>query len=304
MHIVIAGGSGFVGQVLQKQLLAQGHRLTILTRDPSKFQPTNQVQYVEWLTSNSQPETQLDKVDAFVNLAGESINGLRWTKTKKQRILQSRITATKEVLRIIEKLDPKPSVLVNASAIGYYGMSETATFTEEVHSNARDFLATVVQTWEELASEAEKWGVRTVYARFGIVLGKAGGAFPLMSLPYKLGVGGRIGSGKQWVSWIHVADVAGMIAYSIEQTSIRGPLNVTAPEPKRMDDFGKTIAHVLHRPHWFPVPSFAMKALLGEMSEMLLCGQRAVPEKALNASYTFQYPDLEVALREILTSKD
>lgn len=304
MHIVIAGGSGFVGQVLQKQLLAQGHQLTILTRDSSKIQSTNQVQYVEWLTPNSQPETQLDKVDAFVNLAGESINGLRWTKAKKQRILQSRITATKEVLRIIEKLDPKPSVLVNASAIGYYGMSETATFTEKADPNARDFLATVVQTWEELASEAEKWGVRTVYARFGIVLGKTGGAFPLMSLPYKLGVGGRIGSGKQWVSWIHVDDVAGIIALAIEQSSIRGPLNVTAPEPKRMDDFGKTIAHVLHRPHWFPVPSFAMKALLGEMSEMLLCGQRAVPEKALNAAYTFQYPKLEVALREILTSKD
>ncbi|MBO0995569.1 TIGR01777 family oxidoreductase [Bacillus sp. SD088] len=304
MHIVIAGGSGFIGQVLQKQLLGRGHRLTILTRDPSKFQSTKQIQYVEWLIPNSQPETQLEKVDAFVNLAGESINGIRWTKAKKQRILQSRITATKEVLRIIENLELKPSVLVNASAIGYYGMSETATFTEEVNSNASDFLATVVQTWEELASTAEKWGVRTVYTRFGIVLGKTGGAFPLMALPYKLGVGGRIGAGTQWVSWIHVADVAGMIVLAIEQSHIHGPLNVTAPEPKRMDDFGKMIAHVLHRPHWFPVPSVAMKALLGEMSEMLLSGQRAIPEKALNASYNFQYPELEAALREILTSKE
>ena len=304
MHIVIAGGSGFVGQVLQQQLLNQGHRLTILTRNPSKFQSGKQTQYVEWLAANSQPETQLEKVDAIVNLAGESINGFRWTKAKKQRILQSRVTATNEVLRIIENLNPKPTVLVNASAIGYYGMSETATFTEGVNSNASDFLATVVQTWEELASRAEKWRVRTVYARFGIILGKGGGALPLMSLPYKFGIGGRIGSGKQWVSWIHIADVVGLISLAIEQSHIHGPLNVTAPEPQRMDDFGKMFAYILHRPHWFPVPSFAMKALLGEMSEMLLCGQRAVPEKALNASYKFQYPELEGTLREILSSKE
>ncbi|MCJ7842160.1 TIGR01777 family oxidoreductase [Lederbergia sp. NSJ-179] len=299
MHIVIAGGSGFVGQALKQRLLNEGNQVTILTRNPSKFESSERLQYVEWLTHNSQPEIQVEKVDAFVNLAGESINGLRWTKAKKERIIQSRITATKEVLRIIENLHPKPKVLVNASAIGYYGMSETETFTEEAHSNAHDFLATVVKKWEELASTAEKWGVRTVYARFGIVLGKKGGALPFMSLPYKLGVGGTIGSGKQWVSWVHVADVAGLISYAIEQSDIQGPLNVTAPEPKRMADFGKMIGYVLHRPHWFPVPSFAMKALLGEMSEMLLCGQRAIPEKALTSSYKFQYPDLEAALKDI-----
>ncbi|MBS4205345.1 TIGR01777 family oxidoreductase [Lederbergia citrea] len=293
MRVVIAGGSGFVGKALQERLLHAGHEVKILTR--AKKRPNE----VEWLTPGSKPEHYLGKVDAIVNLAGESINGLRWTSSKKKRILESRIIATREIIRIIQSLDKKPEVLVNASAVGYYGMSESKTFTESSLTEADDFLASVVRTWEEEASVAEQLGVRTVFARLGIVLGKDG-ALPLMALPYKLGAGGTVGSGRQWLSWVHVSDVAGIIQFAIEHREISGPINVTAPSPVKMQEFGKTVGHVLHRPHWLPVPSFAMKMLLGEMSDMLLCGQRAIPNKVSEYGYSYQYPDLEEALKNSL----
>ncbi|MBW8350156.1 TIGR01777 family oxidoreductase [Bacillus sp. IITD106] len=298
MHIVIAGGSGFVGKALQDRLLNDGHDITILTRNREKVAESNRLQAVEWLNPNSEPEKYLNHVDAIINLAGESING-RWTKVKKKRIVESRIRATREIVRLIEKLDPKPKVLVNGSAVGYYGMSDEKTFTEESKPHASDFLASVVRKWEEEAVQAEKLGVRTVFARLGVVLGK-GGALPLMALPYKLGVGGRVGSGNQWVSWVHQADVAGLLLFAVENESISGPLNVTSPNLVKNNEFGKTIGQVLHRPHWLPVPSFAMKAMLGEMSDMLLRGQRAIPQKAQQHGYTFQYPELAQALGNIL----
>ncbi|MBS4206514.1 TIGR01777 family oxidoreductase [Bacillus sp. FJAT-50079] len=299
MHILIAGGSGFVGQILQEKLLANGMNVTILTRTPSKINQTEQLRAVEWLTPNSKPEAKLSHVDAIINLAGESINGLRWTNAKKQRIMDSRMKATREIIRLLTALETKPEVLVNASAVGYYGMSNTEIFTEKSMTDAHDFLATVVRMWEKEAAVAQSLGVRTVFARLGIVLGR-GGALPLMALPYRFGAGGTVGSGEQWVSWIHVEDVAGLIQFAIKQKNLSGPLNVTAPEPVKMREFGKTIGRVLHRPHWLPVPSFAMKALLGEMSEMLLQGQKALPEKALEHRYVYKYPNLEKALNKSL----
>jgi len=299
MHIVIAGGSGFVGKVLQERFLKHGHEVTILTRNKEKIAETNRLRAVEWLNPNSNPEKYLGNVDAIINIAGESINGFRWTKTKKKQIIESRIRTTREIVRIIGEMDPKPKVLVNGPAVGYYGMSDEDTFTEESKTEANDFLATVVRKWEEEAKQAEKFGVRTVYARLGVVLGK-GGALPLMALPYKMGVGGPVGSGKQWVPWVHQADVAGLLLFAIENESISGPLNVTAPNPVKNNQFGKSIGRVLHRPHWMPVPSFAMKMLLGEMSEMLLSGQCVVPERALQCGYIYQYPELEEALENIL----
>lgn len=299
MHVVIAGGSGFVGEALQERLLAAGYRVTILTRSPEKVRQSDQLKVVQWLTNECKPEAQLGQVDAIVNLAGESINGLRWTATKKKKILHSRMAATQEIIRIINALEQKPEVLVNASAVGFYGMSETETFTEENHPHADDFLASVVRRWEGEASKVEEYGVRTVYARLGIVLGK-GGALPLMALPYKFRIGGTIGSGRQWLSWVHVADVAGMIQFAIENRNVFGPFNVTAPHPVRMKEFGQTVGSVLHRPHWFPVPGFLLKVMLGEMSEMLVCGQRAIPEKAKQHEYMFDYPNLKKALEDSL----
>lgn len=302
MHVVIAGGSGFVGQCLQRKLLQSGYDVTILTRDPSKYETTERLRYVSWLTPDNEPATQLGQVDAFVNLAGESINGLRWTKSKKERILTSRVTATREVIRLIKGLDLKPRVLINASAVGIYGMSDTKTFTENSVTDANDFLATVVKTWETEAAAVKEFGVRLVSARLGIVLGGEG-ALPLMALPYKFGIGGTVGSGKQWLSWIHVEDVAGLIQWAIEKEEIAGPLNLTAPEPKKMEEFGRTVGQVLRRPHWLPVPSFAMKLLLGEMSSMLLSGQRAIPEKALRTGYEFTFPALDPALKEVFSTR-
>lgn len=298
MHVVIAGGSGFVGQVLQDQLLQAGCEVTILTRNLEKVQQTERLHAVQWLVPGSNPEQKLSAIDALINLAGESINGLRWTKAKKTRIIESRMAVTREMNRIIGQLERKPEVLINASAVGYYGMSKTRTFTESDTSTATDFLAEVVQDWETEAMKAEQYGVRTVVARLGIVLGN-GGALPLMTLPYKLGAGGTIASGEQWVSWVHVEDVAGLIHFVLTHPDITGPVNVTAPEPLPMKEFGKTIAHVLRRPHWLPVPSFALKVLLGEMSAMLIDGQRVLPEKALQHKYLFKHPRLEHALQDL-----
>lgn len=300
MHVVIAGGSGFLGQVLQEKLLADGNQVTVLSRNAEKIRQTDRMQAVEWLKQGSRPEENLENVDAIVNLAGESINGFRWTKQKKERIIKSRMEATGEIIRLIEKLESKPQVLINASAVGYYGMSDTDTFTEKSTSNASDFLAGTVQKWEEKAAEASRLGVRTVFARFGIILGNKG-ALPLMALPYKFGIGGTVGSGRQWVSWIHVEDAAGMIKFAIDTPAIEGPLNVTAPTPVQMKNFGKVIGSVLEKPHWLPVPEFALKLMLGEMSSMLVSGQRVIPEKAMENQYDYLFPDLKEALKDIFS---
>lgn len=299
MHIAIAGGSGFVGQELQKQLLEANVQISILTRSPEKIQTNKQIRAVKWLTEDSKPEEELESVDAIINLAGESINSGRWTEQRKKRILHSRMTATKEINRIISVLQKKPEVLINASAVGYYGMSETATFTEDSQSNATDFLAQVVQQWEREAKKVERYGVRPVFVRLGIVLGK-GGALPLMALPYKLFAGGTVGSGRQWLSWIHVSDVARLMIYAIHNQDISGPLNATTNTPLQMREFGKAIGHVLKRPHWFPVPSFMMRLLLGEMSNMILSGQKVLPQKALEHGFTYNYPNVEAALEKSL----
>ncbi|MGE8203525.1 TIGR01777 family oxidoreductase [Heyndrickxia sp. NPDC080065] len=302
MHIVIAGGSGFVGERLQKLLIEQNHRVTILTRNPEKITQFEQVHAVNWLQKDSRPEEKLQEVDAIVNLAGESINGIRWTKEKKKKILDSRMASTKEIIRIIDQLQSKPKVLVNASAIGYYGMSEMKTFGEEVGTEADDFLAAVVRKWEEEANKAQDYGVRTVFARLGLVLGQKG-ALPMMLLPYSLRIGGTIGSGKQWVSWVHVEDAVQMIFFAIQNQQIKGPLNVTAPNPVRMKEFGKTISSVKHSPHWLPVPSWILKLGLGEMSNMLLKGQCVFPEKTINHGFIFKYSELNNTLLEILNSQ-
>lgn len=297
MHVVITGGSGFVGKALTHRLIQEGHRVTILTRRPDRT--SENVNLVGWLSAKSQPENELKNVDALVNLAGEPLNSGRWTQSKKETILNSRITATKEVIRILKHLDPKPKVLVNASAVGYYGMSNSKTFNEASKSEANDFLAQVVKRWEKEASAAKELGIRTVYTRFGMILGQEG-ALPRVVQPYKLGIGGTIGSGQQWVSWVHIRDVTEMIGFAMITPEIEGPLNVTSPNPARMSTFGQSIADVLHRPHWFPVPGIALKLALGEMSQLMLKGQRVLPKKARHYGYSFQFPSLQTALSDIL----
>lgn len=297
MKIAITGGSGFVGNELSSLLVNKGHEVFILTRSdrPSK----GLVKMVQWLTDGSEPENHLQDIDAWVNLAGASINEGRWTQEQKDKIYDSRMKATDEVLRIINQVEKKPSVLVNASAIGIYPPSEHALYTEQSEARGSDFLAKTVEDWEKKADEAKQHGTRVAYGRFGIILGKEEGALPLMALPYKMGVGGQVGSGKQWVSWVHVSDVAAALLYAIENESIKGPFNVTAPDPKQMNEFGKILGEVLHRPHWIPVPAFALKLALGDKSQLVLEGQRVMPDKLLTNSFSFKYPHLKDALQNI-----
>lgn len=299
MKIAVTGGTGFVGGHLTEHLVEQGHHVYILTRSPEKHRDTRNVTHVGWLKEEHSPEQHLPALDAIVNLAGESLASGRWTEERKRSILDSRIQATEGVLTLIDHLPEKPGVLVNASAVGYYGRSSTKTFTEETTTPGNDFLANVVTEWEERAAKARDKGIRTVYLRFGIVLGEEG-ALPKMMLPYKLMVGGNVGSGEQWMSWIHIDDVAGLIEYAIHNSDIQGPMNGTAPNPSRNKDFGKTLGEVMNRPHWLTAPSFALKAALGEMSILLLDGQSVLPKVALANGYSFKYPELKPALESIV----
>ncbi|MER2078784.1 TIGR01777 family oxidoreductase [Psychrobacillus psychrotolerans] len=296
MKIAITGGTGFVGSELTELLLQKGHDVYILSR--SKQGTEHGITYVPWLSENANPEKQLEGIDAFVNLAGESINNGRWTEVQKQKIYDSRMQTTDELLRILDLLTVKPKVLVNASAIGIYPASTSTRYTEKSNEVGTDFLARTVRDWELKAKSAEELQIRVAYGRFGIILGKSEGALPLMALPYKLFVGGPIGTGDNWMSWVHVKDVASALLFAIEQP-INGPFNITAPHAKKMNDFGKTLATVLKRPHYFPVPSFALKFALGEKSQLVIEGQHVIPQVLLDEGYTFHFPNLESALRAI-----
>ena len=295
----MTGGTGFVGHALINELTKKGHEIFILTRNGSNRENSSLITYVQWLNEGDQPSESLEGIDVFINLAGESINSGRWTKERKKKIIDSRIDATKEVLHILSHLQKKPQILINASAIGYYGISDTQTFTEKSSEFGTDFLAKTVQQWETEASKAREFNIRTVFCRFGIILDKADGALPRIALPYKLLAGGTVGSGNQWVSWIHLKDVIGGIEFTISNESIEGPVNFTAPAPVSMKEFGRTLGSVLQRPHWIPAPEFALKAALGEMSMLVLEGQRVVPEKLLSHGYSFAFENLHDALTDI-----
>ncbi|WP_342587638.1 TIGR01777 family oxidoreductase [Alteribacter populi] len=301
MKIAIAGGSGFIGSALANQLTANGHSVLILTRNNDNKQDTKNVTFVEWLKEGSTPEKELARIDAFVNLAGESLNSGRWTEKRKRRILKSRIDATKEAIAILHKLDQKPEILINASAIGYYGTSFKQTFTEQNKESGDDFLAEVVKSWEAEASHAITDNIRVAYMRFGMVLDDNEGALNQMMIPFKLFAGGPLGTGKQWISWVHIDDVIGSIIFTIENNKLSGPVNVTAPTPVQMNEFGRKLADVINRPYWLPSPSIALKTVLGDMSVLVLEGQRVIPEKLQHHQYPFQFPELEGALKNLLS---
>ena len=299
MKIVIAGGSGFVGNTLTEELIRQQHEVLILTRHPHSSLKTQGAQYVQWLNEGDQPEKHLQDIDVFINLAGESLSSGRWTAKRKKSLLNSRLTSTKELIRIISSSEKKPQLVLNASAIGYYGTSRTETFTERSIKHPSDFLSAVTDEWEKTAQEFENTGLRTIYMRFGVILGQNGGALPRMVLPYRLFAGGTIGSGKQILSWIHLHDVIRAISFCISNENMKGAVNFTAPQPMAMRDFGKALGRTLKRPHWLPVPSFALQLVLGETSILVLEGQRVLPEKLSENGFEFTYPELDTALRDI-----
>ncbi|MGN7837900.1 TIGR01777 family oxidoreductase [Stenotrophomonas sp. 22385] len=291
MDILITGGTGFIGQCLCQRLLAAGHQVTVLTRSPGRRGLAG-VQYVAALGD-------VGPVHAVVNLAGEPLVEGRWSPARKQAMLESRIDTTRALLDWMRGLPSRPQVLVSGSAIGYYGPRD-ATPLDESASPGHDFAATLCRRWEAEALKAEALGVRTCLLRTGIVLDRDGGALARMLPPFRMGAGGPMGDGTQWMSWIHREDLAGLILWLLADPEARGACNGTAPAPVTNAEFARTLAHVLKRPAWVRTPGFALKLAFGEMAGLLLTGQNVVPARALREGYRFRYPTLEPALRAIL----
>ena len=294
MKILVTGSTGLVGTALVKSLASDGHTACRLRVRAESI----------W---RGIPEAgELDGAgvgpDAVVNLAGASIAGGRWTDKRKHLLRTSRIATTRALVKALAKMNARPRVLVSASAIGIYGDCGDEVLTEDSKPGT-DFLASLAREWEAEAMKAEALGIRVVLARFGIILAKHGGALAKMLLPFKLGVGGRLGSGKQWMSWITLADVVGIIRFAIENSVARGAMNVVSPGAVQNAGFTKMLAKVLHRPALFPAPAFALRLALGEMADaLLLSSQRVTPKKLQQLGYSFLHADLAPAFTSVLKS--
>lgn len=297
MKIAVSGGTGFIGGRLVRYLQSCGDEVIVISRSSASGEggirggpPT-----VTW-DRLADDQEQLEGLDGLVNLSGESINQ-RWTEGAKRRVLESRLDSVAKLAALVGKLERPPKAVVSGSAIGIYGVSETDEFDEAAPTASTDFLSGVVGAWERAALDIPT--PRLVLLRTGLVLAPDGGALPKMAMPYKLGVGGKVGSGRQWMSWIDAEDIVRLIRFCIERADIRGPVNATAPQPVTNDRFGRALAAALGRPHWLPAPAFALRLAFGEMADLLLTGQRVVPQKALAHGFAFRYPTVDEALRQM-----
>jgi hypothetical protein len=280
MKIAITGASGLIGSHTSDVLRGEGHEVRAVS------------------TRSALRPVDFEGCNAVVHLAGEPV-AQRWTATAKERIRSSRVEGTRHVVEALARLNRPPAVLISASAIGYYGSRGDEKLTES-SAPAQDFLGDVAAEWERAALQAGNPGMRVAVLRFGVILARNGGALEKMLPPFKLGVGGRIGSGKQWMSWIHIDDVVRLVAFAVGNESVRGPVNVVAPNPVRNFDFTRELAHALHRPAIFPVPVFALKMLFGQMAEILYASQRVIPEAAIRAGFEFKFAELGAALRDLV----
>lgn len=312
MKIVITGGSGFIGSTLTRSLLARGGEVAIVSRDVERGKrelggsrsgtetarqalESGALRVISW----DDLATGVDGADAVINLAGASIFGARWSESQKKRIVDSRLKAGEAVMEALGKAERKPAVLVQGSAVGYYGLGREPV--DESTPPGEGFLADTARQWEDSTKDAEAMGVRRVIVRTGVVLGRDGGALEQFVRPFKFFAGGVIGSGKQWLSWVHMDDEVGAIEFLLDREDLSGPFNLCAPEPENMTDFVRTLGRVLKRPAWLPVPEFAIKAALGEMGEeLILSGQRVLPKRLQESGYTFRFPKLRKALEDLL----
>jgi uncharacterized protein len=294
MTVLVTGASGFIGTALVPALTTGEHAVRRLVRGV----PAGQDEY-RWDPAAGDIEpAALDGVDAAVHLAGESVAG-RWTDDKKERILRSRVDGTRTLSEALAGLERPPRVLVTASAIGYYGDRGDEVLTEE-SAAGEGFLAEVVREWEAASRPAEEAGIRVVRLRFGIVLSPGGGALKTMLTPFRLGVAGRLGSGRQWMSWVSLDDVVGAIQHTLTNGELAGVANTVAPNPVTNAEFTKTLGRVLGRPTLLPVPGLALRLVLGEFSQEALSSTRVMPRRLLESGYEFRYPVLEQALRHLL----
>ena len=301
MTIVITGGTGFIGSGVVQRLCEEGHRIILLTRNPKAVQHlTSQSLMVEQWDAKTVGmwASRVDGADAVINLAGEPIGEKRWSPLQKARIVESRIDATRAIVDAITHAKVKPQVLVSASGVGYYGDVENEDVTES-YPKGEGFLSDTCNQWEREAQAAETFRVRVVMPRFGVVLEKNGGALKKLLFPFKLFAGGPLGSGKQWFPWVHRDDVVEILLFALKNPGLFGPVNVAAPEPVTMKQFCRALGRAMHRPSWAPVPSFVLRTILGEMSEIVLGGQRIIPQKLKTAGYRFRYPKLDEALAAI-----
>lgn len=299
MRVLITGGTGFLGRALARRLAEAGYEVFVLSRRPERATLPPGVQAARWDGRSATGWGPLaDGAFALINLAGESI-GQRWTEAAKRRIRESRLNAGRAVVEAVAAARAKPQVLLQASAVGYYGPRGEERLTEEDPPGS-DFLARLAVDWEASTQPVEAMGVRRVILRTGLVLERDGGALARLLLPFRLFVGGPLGDGRQGWSWIHRADWVEAVRFLMERPDARGPYNLTAPQPVSNAEFSRTLGRVLGRPAWLPVPAFALRLVFGEGADFLLTGQFVLPRRLLEAGFTFRYPDLESALRAIL----
>lgn len=300
MKIVVAGGSGFLGEPLVKQLLARGDDVAVLTRKTSHVRAGRAVQWDA--KSQGAWSGEAAAADVIINLAGENIGEGRWTEERKQRMVASRLDATRAIVEALQRDPSRSRTLINASAIGFYG-NRGDELLDEGSARGDGFLAELVERWEAAARVADPLA-RLVMVRFGVVLDAGGGALKKMALPFKLGAGGPVGNGAQWMSWIDRDDAVRFVLWAIDRREARGVYNVTSPQPVRNRDFARALGRALHRPAVMPTPAFALKLAFGQMAdEVLLAGQRAMPRRAEAEGFSFERPAIDAALVHELGSK-
>ena len=294
MKVLITGASGLIGTELQKSFEEQGYEMLLASRSEPKDDG-----HIRWNMDTGFADedlARLEGLDAVVHLAGENVSGLRWTDEKKKAIRDSRVFGTRTMIEAFARLEKKPKVFISGSAIGFYGDRDDDEMTET--SAAGDtFLAKVCKEWEAESRRAEDMGIRTVLLRTGIALSKDGGALATMLTPFKLGVGGVVGSGKQWMSWVSLDDVIAVINFALENESLRGAVNVTSPNPVTNEEFTKTLGSVLYRPTFLPLPEFAVNFVFGEMGDaLLLDSTRVIPKRLVDAGFEFKFTELKAAI--------
>jgi uncharacterized protein (TIGR01777 family) len=302
MNIILAGGSGLIGKRLVQRLHERGDSVVLLTRKQQSIsQPSIPfIKFVLWdAAAVSTWSAELETADAVINLSGEPIAAKRWTTEQKHRIIASRIISTRAITEAIHRAQHKPKVLLNASAVGFYGNVPDGDVTEK-YPRGSGFLASVCEQWEREAVNAQRDGVRVALLRTGIVLDANGGALQKLLLPFQLFLGGYLGNGKPWFPWIHIEDEVSAIMFALENSKIEGAINLAAPETVQMKEFCSVLGMVLHRPSWMPVPAFALKLLLGELAQsLLLDGQKVIPQKLMENGFEFRYPKLKEALESL-----
>ncbi len=303
MKILITGATGLIGRQVCRSLINEGHQVVVLSRRPPAATDLAGVIAFRWEPVAEPPPAEVwEDVEAVIHLAGESVAAARWTDEQKRRIRDSRVKGSRNLVAGMRATPRPPKVFVSASAVGFYGDRGDETLNEG-SAPGSDFLSEVCLDWEAEAARARELGVRAAFVRTGVALSQSGGALEKMLLPFKLGLGGRLGDGRQWFPWIHIEDVVGIFLHALMSPAVDGPINGVAPGIVTNEEFTRELAAVLNRPAFFPVPQFALRALMGEMAEVVTASQRVVPQVALDTGYRFKYPNLRPALESLLKTR-